>query len=61
MDWRHTLRRNCLLYVIKGQLTEVKGIGKRMQLLDDFKNQKRYFELNEEAEDKKMWKLELIT
>ena len=38
------LRRNCLLHdTIEGQMTEVKGVGKRgTQLLDDFRNRRRY-------------------
>ena len=36
---RHILRRNCLLHdAIEGQMTEVKGVGRRRtQLLDDLK------------------------
>jgi hypothetical protein len=35
-------------------LTEVKGVGRRRtQLLDDLRNRRRYWELKEEAEDKK--------
>ena len=35
----HILRRNCLLHdFIEGQMTEVKGVGRRIQLLDDFRN-----------------------
>ena len=36
----HILRRNCLLQdVIEGQMTEVKGIGRRRtQILDDLRN-----------------------
>ena len=39
----HILRRNCLLHdAIEGQMTEVKGVGrrKRIQLLDDLKNRR---------------------
>jgi hypothetical protein len=33
------LRRNCLLHdAIEGQMTEVKGVGRRTQLLGDLKN-----------------------
>ena len=51
----HILRRNCLLHeAIEGQMTEVKGVGrKRTQLLDDLRNRRRYWELKEEAEDRK--------
>ena len=49
----HILRRNCLLHdVIKGEMTEVKGVGRRTQLLDELRN-RRYWELKEEAEDQK--------
>ena len=50
----HNLRRNCLLHdAIEGQMTEVKGVGRRRtQLLGDLRN-RRYWELKEEAEDRK--------
>ena len=56
----HILRRNCLLHdAIEGQMTEVKGVGRRRtQLLDDLRNRRRYFELKEEAEDRKRWRLQ---
>ena len=48
---------NCLknIYdVIERQMTEVKGVGRRRtQLLDDLRNSRRYWELKEEAEDRK--------
>ena len=49
------LRRNCLLRDAIGQMTEVKGVGRRRrtQLLDDPRNRRRYCELKEEAEDRK--------
>ena len=35
----HILRRNCLFHdAIEGQMTEVKGVGRRTQLLDDLRN-----------------------
>ena len=35
-------------------MTEMKEVGRiRTQLLDDFRNRRRYWELKEEAEDKK--------
>ena len=55
----HILRRNCLLHdAIEGHITEVKGLGRRRrtQLLDDLRNRRRYWELKEEAEDRKRWK-----
>jgi hypothetical protein len=52
----HILRRNFLL-----QITEVKGVGRRrIQLLDDLRNRRRYWELKEEAEDRKIWRLQFI-
>ena len=50
----HILRRNCFLHnVIEGQMTKVKGVGKRKRipLLDDLRNKRRYWELKEEADD----------
>ena len=40
----HILRRNYLLHDdIEGQMTEMKGVGRRRtQLLDDLKNRRRY-------------------
>ena len=50
----HILRRNCLLHdPIEGQMMEVKGVGRRTQLLDDLRNRRSYWELKEEAEDRK--------
>jgi hypothetical protein len=48
------MSRNCLLRdVIEGQMAEVKGVDIRtIQLLDDLKNRKRYWELKEESKDK---------
>ena len=52
----HILRRNCLLHdANEGQMTEVKGVGRRTQLLDDLRNRK-YWELEDEAENRKRWK-----
>ena len=58
----HILRRNCLLHdAIEGQMTEVKGVGKRRtQLVDDLRNRRRYWELKEEAEDRKRWRRQFI-
>ena len=57
----HILRRNCLLHdAIEGQMTEVKGVGRRTQLLDDLRNRRRYWELKEEAEDRKRWRQQFI-
>ena len=59
----HIPRRNCLLHdVIEGQMTEVKGVGRRRtQLLDDLRNRRRYCELKEETEDRKIWKGQFIS
>ena len=47
----YILRRNCLLHdTIEGQMTEVKGVGIRIQLLDDLENSRRHWELKEESE-----------
>jgi hypothetical protein len=43
-------------------MTEVKGVGRRRtQLLDGLRNRRRYWELKEEAEDRKKWKREFIS
>ena len=56
----HILRRDCFLHdAIEEQMTEVKAIGRRRtQLLDDFRNRRRYWEIKEEAEDRKKKKNE---
>ena len=53
----HNVRRKCLLHdAIEGQMTVMKRIGRRrrrrIQFLD-LRNRKIYWELKEEAEDKK--------
>ena len=57
----HILRGNCLLHdTTEGQMTEVKGVGRTSsQLLDDLRN-RRYWELKEEAEDRKRWRRQFI-
>jgi hypothetical protein len=48
----HILRGYYLIHdAIEGQMTEVKGVGRRRrtQLLDDLRNRRRYWELREEA------------
>jgi hypothetical protein len=56
----HILRTNCLLHdAIEGQMTEMKGVGRRKQLLDDLRN-RRCWELKEEAEDRNRWKRQFI-
>ena len=58
----HILRTNCLLHDdIEGQITEMKGVGRRrIQLLYDLRNTGRYWELKEETEDEKRWKRHFI-
>ena len=47
--------------VIEGLITEVKGVGgRKTQLLDYFRNRRRYWELKEEVEDRKRWKQQFI-
>ena len=55
----HILRRKCLLYDIIGKMKEVKGVGRRIiQLLDDLRNRRRHWELKEDAEDRKKWRIQ---
>jgi hypothetical protein len=57
----HILRRNCFLPdAIEGEMTEVKGVRRRTKLLDDLRNRRRYWELKEEAEDRKRWRRQFI-
>jgi hypothetical protein len=46
---KRTLLNNNLYDAIEGQMTEVKGVGRKTQL-DDLRNRK-YWELKKEAED----------
>ena len=42
-------------------MTDVKGVGRRRtHVLDDLRNRRRYWELKEEAEDRKRWKRQFI-
>ena len=42
-------------------MTEVKGVGRRRtQLLEVLRNRRRYWEVKEEAEDKKIWRRQFI-
>ena len=43
---------NCLP-LIGGLITALKEVGRRTHLLDDLKNRRRYWDLKEEAEDRK--------
>ena len=58
----HILRKNSLLHdAIEGQITEVKGVERRKtQLLDDWRNRRRYLAVKEEAEDRKRWRRQFI-
>ena len=61
MDWSYCERKLPFYDVIEGQMTKVKGVGRRrIQLLDDLRNRRRYLELKEEAEDRKRWKRQFI-
>jgi hypothetical protein len=59
----HNLPRNCILkHVIEGKLegrTEMAGRRgrRRKQLLDDFKEKRRYWKLIEEALDLTLWRI----
>ena len=61
-NWIGHILRICLLHdAIEGQMTKVKGVGRRRtQLLDDLRNRRRYWELKEEAEDRKRWRRQFI-
>ena len=52
----HILRRNCLLHDVNVIAVE----RRRTQLLDDLRNRKRYWEIKEEAEDRKRWRRQFI-
>jgi len=41
-------------------MMEEKGVGRRTQLLDDLRR-RRYWELKEEAEDRKRWRRQFIS
>ena len=58
----HILRINVLShYAIEGEMMEVTEVARRRtQLLDDLRNRRRYWELKEEAEDRKRWRLHFI-
>lgn len=54
----HILRRNCLLHdVVEGRLEGTTRLGRRrIQLLDDLREKRKYWMLKEEAEDRQFWK-----
>ena len=54
------LRRNYLLIAaIEGQMTELKGVGRRRKQSLDLRK-RRYWELKERAEDREGWKRQFI-
>jgi hypothetical protein len=53
---RHSLHH----YVTGGQMPEVRGVARRIQLLDDLRNRRIYWELKEDADDPKGWKEQFI-
>jgi hypothetical protein len=56
----HILRRNYLLHdAIEGQMTKVKGVGRRKQFFDDLRN-RRCWESKEKAEDRERWRQPFI-
>jgi hypothetical protein len=54
----HILRRNCLIiHIIEGKILGTRRRGRRrMQLLDDLKETRRYWKLKEEAQDLTLWR-----
>ena len=58
----HILRKNCLLLgAFEGQMMEVKGVGRRRTQLLDYLRNRSYWELKEEAEDRKRWRRQFIS
>ena len=54
-------RRKYFLHdVNKGQMTQMKGVRRRIQLLDELRNRRNY-KLKEEAEGRKRWKRLFVT
>ena len=50
------------LRILTSKPTGVKGVGRRRtQLLDDLRNKRRYWEVKEEAEDRKRWRRQFIS
>jgi hypothetical protein len=54
----HILRRNCLIkHIIEGKIPRTRRRGRRrMHLLDDIKETRRYWKLKEEAQDRTLWR-----
>jgi hypothetical protein len=52
------LRRNCLIkHIIEEKILGTRGRGRRrMQLLDDLKETRRYWKVKEEAQDRTLWR-----
>jgi hypothetical protein len=51
----HILRGICLIHVaIEGQMTEMKGVGRRRR--NDDLRKRRYWQLKEQVEDRNRWK-----
>ena len=48
------------IYLFEGQMTEVKEVRRRAQLLGDLRNRRRYWDLKEEPEDRERWKRQFI-
>jgi hypothetical protein len=56
----HILHRNCLIkHIIEGKILGTTRRGRRrMQLLDDIKETRRYWKLKEEAQDRTLWRIQ---
>jgi hypothetical protein len=54
----HILHRNCFIkYISEGEILGTRRRGRRhMQLLDDLKETRRYWNLKEEAQDRTLWR-----
>ena len=52
LDWSYSEKNDA----IEGQMTGVKGVGRRRAQLLDGQRKRRYQDLKEEAEDRKRWK-----
>jgi hypothetical protein len=54
----HILRRNCLIkHIIEGNILGTRRRGRRrMQLLYDLKESRKYWKLKEEAQDRTLWR-----
>jgi hypothetical protein len=54
----HILRRNCLLkHITEGKISGIRRRGRRRtQLLNDLKEEIRYWKLKKEAQDRTLWR-----